>query len=195
MGDNIKEIIGIISGRGILGSLYIGTIIFWLLVSISEVGSQTTLIPWIQFTCFIIGYIITQITYEMMLPFFRWKSSYFIIRLYNKNVNDSAKKVNKYDKLRELREELLASSISQNLKDRIIKDENIRQILTHLIITSLLSLLIVHASIYVSVNEKVRVIELIVIYYILVSSLIGFVARSCSFGRNIAIAKNIKLSN
>lgn len=192
---NVKDTFAFISERGVLGGLYLGATAFSLILSTPEATTRSNLLPWSAGVCLLIGLIIASTTYELLLPVFRFLTNWiarlgFKRALYGSGTSeDEQKHFNKYGQIRKFRELFLASDGSDHLKDRIKKDEKLRQTLTYFATASLAALAIVYvASWLFEVNSKVRNINLAIVCYILTATLVGQVSRSYNFGRAVGVA-------
>ena len=191
----VKETFAFISERGVLGGLYLGGTAFSLILSTPDATSQPHLLPWAGVVCLLMGLIIASTTYELLLPVFRILTNWIARLGFNRALRGNGATdverahFNNYGQIRRFRELFLASGESAHLKDRIKKDEKLRQTLTYFATASLAGLLIVYiATSLFKVSANVKNINLVIVWYILAATLVGQVSRSYSFGRAVGLA-------
>jgi len=191
LSDSVKDAFSFISERGVLGGIYLGSVVFGLFLASPQITAQSSLLPWLAVLCLLLSFIITSITYELLLPLFRLTTNP-IARLALKRAvgHEVANSLfSDYGKIRRFRELFLASDGADHLKTRIKKDEKLRQTLTYFATASIAALtVIITADNWFQINATVKKIELVAVVYILIGTLIGQVFRSYSFGWVVAFA-------
>ena len=192
--ENVKDAFAFISERGVLGGLYLGSIIFSLVLGTPTITAESGLLPWAIAVCLLIGLIIANVTYELLLPMFQFLTNWiarlaFKRQLRSKTTSEEQQHFSKYDQVRTFRELFLASEGDEHLKERIKKDEKLRQTLTYFATASLAAAAITYiAATGFEIDPDIKTVDSGVVIYILIASLVGQAARSYSFGRSVGLA-------
>jgi hypothetical protein len=187
---DIGEVFSYVTERGILSGLYIGIIAFGIFLGNQQAMVATDASSWVALICMILGLIIGNVTYEVLIPLLRWITDPFLARGFYRNVGRDAKqKFPTYKEIRRFREEFMASDNPARLKENIIKDEKLRLMLAYFVTSSIASYTIILISEQIiNVCDVVIITEKILVLYILVMTLIGRFVRASSLGRNIGHA-------
>ena len=186
---NLGEIFSYVTERGVLSGLYIGIIAFGIFVG-SEQEVTADAYPWILLICTILGLIIGNITYEVLIPILRLISDPLLVRSFHKVAGKDAKrKYPTYNDIRTLREKCLVSDCPERLKGDVVKDEKLRMTLAYLVTSSIACyLLIIIAERLVHVNDVVIIAEKTIVGYTFFATLIGRFGRVWSLGKSIGRA-------
>ncbi len=189
MNDNMKQTFSIINERGIVGGIYLGVILFVIILMGSQTPKDNNVLAWVFSSCFLMGFILSSVSYEIFMPLIRIITNIFVLKGFNHKLNGN--NIDSYQDIRTIRATLLSSDLADNSKKRIINDENIRQILTFLITSSIFLIIFIffYGRLF-SISDMLLVSVLSIITYILVCSAIGVLLRSFYLGANIASAKH-----
>jgi len=179
-----------ISERGILSGLYLAILGFGLIVSDTTMNLAPDLYIWVIGACILIGVIVSNLNYELLILIYRQMTDPIVLHHFYKTVQGNVKKeISSYDYLRQFRESVLAATESEHFKNRIEKDENLRQTLTYLSSSSVIAIIMLFiARENFSVHVSVMKLETIVVSYIFVSSFIGLLARSVALGKTLGLS-------
>lgn len=183
--DSIVSAFSFISERGVLSGIYLGSFCFGLVLSNDQFTSDVY--SWLAGICFLIGLILSNITYEFLLTPYRWFTEPVAVKSFHKTVQlDSAKtEIKNYQDLRKFRERFLVSTDSpERLKNSILKDEKLRQTLTYISSSSILILIgLIAASQDINFSKETIRLETWIALYVLIATLLGEISRSASIGR------------
>jgi len=190
--ESIKDAFSFISERGVLGGLYLGTLIFGLIFGSHQIVNLSEYLIWLAVLAFVSGFIITSISYELLMPVFRPLTSAIARYAFNKTVTGSQLTgftSLSYKQIREFREIFRSKADAAHLGARITEEEKLRQTTTYFTTSSIVALLSIYwLSRLFHIDDKVVKIESVIVAYILIATLLGQVFRSFSFGRAIAFA-------
>ncbi len=178
----------ILTERGIISGIYIGSLVFVLVASDNLIQISADSYVWVFLACSILGLIVSHVTYELLLTPSRWLTEPIVMRSFHKTVG-SGVIFKKYADIRKFRELFIASNAPEYLKSRILLDERLRQVLTYLYTTSIICfLMLLCAQGLPGIVIYVVQIEQIVVGYVLLCTILAQIARSASFGRAIGFA-------
>lgn len=187
--ENLKSTYSLLSERGILGGIYLGIIIFSLLLSTSSFDASKYGIPWILLLTTILGIILSNISYELFMPMFRLISKGLV--LYGANKSIGRKQFTKYTEVRNFRETFLNKDLNMHIKERIRGQEKFRITLTYLAATNITAFgfIVVSNSLLKPIPNVVYLIYIMVLF-VFISTLAGILTRAWSLGIYVGLAYN-----
>lgn len=187
--DNLKTTYSLLSERGILGGIYLGIILFGLLITTSSFDASKYGFPWILLITTILGIIISNISYELFMPMFRLFSKELVMKGANKTIGK--KHFVKYEEVRNFREVFLNKDLNMHLKERIRGHEKLRVTLTYLAATNITSFgFILISSIFLKPTLELLFLIYTIVSFVFVSTSVGILTRAWAQGIYIGLAYN-----
>ncbi len=187
--DNLQSAYSLLSERGILGGLYFGIILFSLIISTPNLVDSRIGFLWILLITTAIGIIISNISYEFLMPLFRFVSKWLVLR--------GAKKTGRgvdfksYSDLRNYRERFLQTSSNSHLKNRIRGHEKLRITLTYIACTNVILIVLVKRfSTMFKPDSTLLEIAYVLIIFVFIATLVGILSRAWSLGEYIGLGWN-----
>ncbi len=191
--DNLKSTYSLLSERGILGGLYFGSILFIIIIQLPD--RLNIEYPWILLVTSLLGILISNISYELFLPVFRFISRGLVLKGANNAIsnNKDDMQFRKYEDLREYREIFLNSESNLHLKDRIKGHENLRITLTYIASTNITSLVfMIIFSTYFQISRELIFLIYFTIFFAFISTLIGILMRAYFLGKYIGYGYKVE---
>lgn len=189
VGD-LKEATTLLSARGLIGGAYFGGLVF--AASFGHAGMSTADVrPWILGLSLFFGFIAASISYEVLLPLFGGITAPIVSFAFHRTTRelDPNHVPKRYSEIRRFREEYLADGSSEHRKQRLQKDEQLRQMMTYLCSASLSALLVLSwcfkkHPMPVPLHDMLRLVSV----GVLTSTFLAQFSRSYAFGRTIGLA-------
>ncbi len=189
VGD-LKDATTLLSVRGLIGGAYLGSLMFAALLGHNSVNAAD-LRPWVLALSLLFGFVGASIGYEVLLPLFGALTAPVVKMSFRRIVSDTtaAAVPKKYGDIRRFREQYLAGNSSEHRKQRLRKDEQLRQMMTYLCSASIVALaLIVWCGQKHPMPPALHGALLLVTVGVATSTFVGQLMRSYSFGRTIGLA-------
>lgn len=187
--DNLKSSYSLLSERGILGGIYLGIILFGLLITASSFDANKYGFQWILLITTVLGIIIGNISYELFMPLFRLISQIIVLNGANNTIGE--KYFVKYNEVRNFREAFLNKNSNKHLKDRIQCQEKFRITLTYFASTNITAFaftLITNKTL--NPSHDFIILVYMTIFFVLISTFVGILSRAWSLGVYIGLAYN-----
>ncbi len=186
---DIKEIFNVftfISERGVISGLYIASLSFGLVLGNTKHSIPVEAYLWIMGACILIGLIASNVTFELLIKFYRAFTNPLALRKFRLTVGKGiSKKITTYDELNKYISFILASADCPSYyHSQHQKHEGLRQTLTYLSSSSIFAMVMVFIAykrfdIYPDILE----LEMWIIGFIFISSTIGTMVRSDTLGK------------
>lgn len=197
--DDLKSTYSILTERGILSGFYFGIVFTVILLSIKEFTSYGNSLILLFAMSVFIGLIISNISYECLMPIFRHYSDKIVLK-YAKKVIQETKPSEKsdepkllfrdYDDLRKFREKYLSNN-EVPYKNQILTHLKLRQDLTYIASTNLAAILILIGLEFKFEPNSTEINLLLPILGItLISSGVGIFMRAKFLGKYIGYAQS-----
>jgi hypothetical protein len=194
----MTELFDFLTERGVLSALYLASLAYPLVIANQGAGTTTIDSASIAIVCIVLGLIVSKITYEFLLDYV-WPLTEPIVLSAFQQTAGSDVNCRTYTQFRVLREGLIGRDVTggqQYLKERILKNEALRHTITYLFCANALALVALIAVAIASVvwpgslmaPPALLRVELVVVIYVLLATVVGERSRSAALGRSIAHA-------
>jgi hypothetical protein len=188
----LSDLFDTLNKRGVMSGLYIASIIVTLAMSHPDIHLSSDPNAWILVVgVLVIGMIIASVTFEIFIPLFQLFTSPIVLWRFQTTVGGKIReRIPNYTALRRFRESFLATEGSEHLKERIIRDENIRILLTYLGSGSIANFALIAGAMFLVPEIPPQVTRLLLIFtgYVFAGTIIGEITRSSTYGLSMAMA-------